>query len=69
MSNSIIEQYFLENNYPSADKRHKLLKRNNHTISQSKIKEGLSKQETEQMMKPAQKKIVVMQLHLKKMNF
>ena len=52
MSNSIIEQYYLENNYPSADKLYKLLKRDDHTISQSKIKAWLAKQETEQIMKP-----------------
>ena len=41
---NIIEQYFLENNYPSTDKLYKMLKKDNHSITLSTIKERLSKQ-------------------------
>ena len=53
--NNVIEQFYLENNYPSADKLYKILKKNNHSITLSKIKEWLLKQETEQIMKPVKK--------------
>ena len=56
MTDSIIEQYYLDNNYPSADKLYKLLKKDNIVISLNKIKEWLSKQEVEQITKQAKNK-------------
>ena len=53
--NNIIEEYYLQNNYPSADKLYKLLKKDNHSIAFSRVKEWLSKQEVEQVMKPVKK--------------
>jgi hypothetical protein len=53
--NNIIEQYYLDNNYPAADKLYKILKNNGHSIPLSKIKEWLAKQQTEQIMKPVKK--------------
>ena len=53
--NNVIEQFYSENNYPSADKLYKILKKNNHSITLSKIKEWLLIQETEQIMKPVKK--------------
>ena len=37
---NVIEQFFLENNYPSADKLYKILKKDDHSIPLRKIKEG-----------------------------
>ena len=31
--NNVIEQFYLENNYPSADKLYKILKKKNHSIT------------------------------------
>ena len=56
MNDSIIANYYLENNYPRADKLHKIAKKNNVILSLSKIKEWFAKQETEQIMKPVIKK-------------
>ena len=56
MDDSIIENYYLNNNYPSADKLFKILKSDNINISLKKIKEWLSKQEVEQIMKPIKKR-------------
>ena len=52
---NIIEQYYLDNNYPSSEKLYKMLKKDNHSITLKKVKEWLSKQETEQIMKPVKK--------------
>ena len=43
MTDTIIENYYLEKNYPSADKLHKILKKNNIVGSLSKRKEWFSK--------------------------
>ena len=67
--NNIIEQYYLDNNYPAADKLYKILKNNGHSIPLSKIKEWLAKQQTEQIMKPVKKHQPAILLHTKKMNF
>ena len=67
--NNIIEQYYLDNNYPAADKLYKILKKNGHSIPLSKIKEWLAKQETEQLMKPVKKHQPAILLHINQMNF
>ena len=40
MDDSIIENYYLNNNYPSADKLFKILKNDNINISFKKLKNG-----------------------------
>ena len=67
--NNIIEQYYLDNNYPAADKLYKILKNNGHSIPLSKIKEWLAKQQTEQIMKPVKKTSTGHFVAYKKMNF
>ena len=67
--NNIIEQYYLDNNYPAADKLYKILKKNGHAIPLSKIKEWLQKQETEQLLKPVKKHRPAILLHTKKNEF
>ena len=52
---NIIEQYYLDNNYPSIEKLYKILKKDNHCITLKKVKEWLSKQETEKIMQPVKK--------------
>ena len=35
---NIIEQYYLDNNYPSSEKLYKILKKDNHSITLKKSK-------------------------------
>ena len=50
--NDIIEQYYLDNNYPNSDKLYKILKKNNINIPLAHIKEWMKLQQVEQIMKP-----------------
>ena len=54
--NDIIEQYYLNNNYPNADKLYKILKKNNINIPLAHIKEWMKLQQVEQIMKPINNK-------------
>ena len=66
---NIIEQYYLDNNYPSSEKLYKMLKKDNHSITLNKVKKWLSKQETEQIMQPVKNHHQVILSHLNLMNF
>ena len=35
---NIIEQYYLDNNYPSSEKLYKILKKDNHSVALNKVK-------------------------------
>jgi transposase InsO family protein len=51
MSNTLIEQYNVEYNYPSADKLYKIMKKDNITISKNSIVEYLNSLEENQLTK------------------
>lgn len=56
MNNNIIEQYYNEHNFPSAQKLYKLLKDDKHNITQKEIKSYLDTQLQEQLMKQQNEK-------------
>jgi len=53
--NDIIEQYYENFNYPSADKLYKLLKDDNHNVKKKDVKDFLDKQEEAQILKETKK--------------
>ena len=53
--NDIIEQYYENFNYPSADKLYKLLKDDKHDVKKKDIIDYLNKQEEAQILKGPKK--------------
>ena len=53
--NDIIEQYYENFNYPSADKLYKLLKDDKHDVKKKDIIDYLNKQEEAQILKETKK--------------